>query len=168
MDKRDALKEKVLKAQEAGDIAGLYVLEQEASELFDETTLIQYYANILDLALENLTDALECARKMSMEDVKDFATLRALYEYAIEHYSAGKPSDAAALFEILAGLTADTRFTEAMRQHHRCAERIPDFEQFLDDAADLEGTQRNGTFFISAFSPEEQAQCDGEPEDSPA
>lgn len=168
MDKKDELKAKVLKAQEAGDIAGLYILEQEASERFDETTLIQYYANILDLALENLTDALESARKMSLEDIKDFATLRALYEYAIEHYSAGKPADAAALFEILAGLTTDARFIKAMRQHHHCAERIADFEQFLDDAADLEGTQRNGTFYISAFTSEEQAQCDEAPEGPPA
>ncbi|WP_345989979.1 hypothetical protein WCX18_04350 [Sulfurimonas sp. HSL1-2] len=151
MDKAEALKEKILKAQEAADIAGLYVLEQEANECFDEQTLIAYYANILDLALENLTDALGTARRMQMTEVKDFATLRALYEYAVEHYSAGKASDAAALFEILAGLSDDARFSEAMTQHQSFAERLPDFGQFLDDAADLEATQRNGTFYISAF-----------------
>ena len=159
MDKTEALKAKILEAQERADIAGLYVLEQEAGELFDEQTLLAYYANILDLALENLTDALGTARKMRMEDVKDFATLRALYEYAIEHYSAGKAADAAALFEILAGLSDDARFSEAMKRHQHCAERIPDFEQFLDDAADLDMTQRNGTFYISAFTSDEN-ECE--------
>jgi len=147
------LKQKILEAQEAGDIAALYVLEGEASEQFDEKTLIAYYANILDLALENLTEALGAMRKMRMDDVRDFATLRALYEYAVEHYSAGQAGDAGALFEILAGLTDDARFAEAMRRHLRCTQTIADFERFLETAADLETTQRNGTFFISAFMP---------------
>ena len=152
MDKTEALKEKILKAHENADIAGLYVLEAEANECFDEKTLVAYYANILELALENLTDVLGSGRKMKMADVKDFATLRALYEYAIEHYSAGKASDAAALFEILSGLSDDARFSEAMKRHQYCAERIHDFNHFLDEAADLDATQRNGTFYISAFS----------------
>jgi len=152
MDKIEALKAKILEAQDAADIAGLYVLENEASELFDEQTLFAYYANILDLALENLTDALGSARKMKMADVRDFATLRALYEYAIEHYSAGKAGDAAALFEILSGLSDDVRFSEAMTMHQQCAERLGDFERFLEEAADLDATQRNGTFYISAFA----------------
>lgn len=158
MDKTETLKAKILKAQEAGDIAGLYVLENEAGECFDEQTLIAYYANILELALENLTDTLESARQMKMSDVNDFATLRALYEYAIEHYSAGKASDAAALFEILAGLSDDARFSEAMRRHRLWAETLSDFERFLGEVADLDATQRNGTFYISAFKKEaEQA-----------
>ena len=160
MDRKEALKEKILKAQEAGDIAALYVLEQEVSEVFEEQEQIAYYANILELALENLTDALGSARRMKMEEVQDFATLRALYEYAIEHYSAGKATDAAALFEILAGLTEDERFSDAMRRHQECAERIPDFGQFLDDAADLDATQRNGTFYISAFTRAENDACE--------
>jgi len=151
VDRKEALKAKIKTAQEAADIAGLYVLENEANDLFDERTLIAYYANILDLALENLTDALGAPRKMKMDEVQDFATLRALYEYAIEHYSAGKGEDAAALFEILSGLTDDPRFGAAMRRHAECARRIPDFERFLDDVADLDATQRNGTFYISAF-----------------
>ena len=159
MDRTEVLKEKILKAHEAADIAGLYVLEQEANERFDEETLVAYYANILELALENLTDALGSARKMKMSVVRDFATLRALYEYAVEHYSAGKATDAAALFEILSGLSDDERFSKMMERHRICAERIPDFEHFLDVAADLEATQRNGTFYISAFRKTADEEC---------
>lgn len=151
MDKSEALKQKILKAHEAGDIAGLYVLENEASECFDEQTLIAYYANILELALENLTDTLESGRKMKMADVRDFATLRALYEYAIERYSAGKATDAAALFEILAGLSDDERFSESMERHRQWAEKESDFEAFLETVADLDATQQIGSFYISAF-----------------
>lgn len=148
----DKLKEKVLQAQEAGDIASLYVLEQEAHELFDEETLIAYYANILELALENLTNALEAPRKMNINEVQDFATLRALYEYAIEHYSAGKPEDAAALFEVLSGLSDDAQFSDAMRMHQKALKAKLSLDDFIETIADLEATQNSGTFYISAFN----------------
>ncbi|WP_297482771.1 hypothetical protein, partial [Sulfurimonas sp.] len=117
MSKTKTLKAKVLKAQEANDIASLYVLEQEAHETFDEETLHGFYANILDLALEKLTDTLEAHRIMDMNEVQDFATLRALYEYAVEHYSAGEFNDAAALFEVISGLSNDKKFSKAMKLH---------------------------------------------------
>lgn len=148
----EALKEKVLKAQSEGDIAGLYVLEQEAHETFDDETLGAYYANILDLALERLTDALEAPRKMDMSEVQDFATIRALYEYAIEHYSAGKPIDAAALFEVLSGLTNDERFSNAMLLHLGAARSGLSLDDFINTIADVDATQSAGTFYISCFS----------------
>jgi hypothetical protein len=147
-----ALKEKVLKAQEKGDIAALYVLEQEAHETFDEETLIAYYANILELALENLTNALENARKMDISDVQDFATLRALYEYAIEHYSAGQAEDAAALFEILSGLCDDPAFSGAMKMHQDAASSGLGLDDFIEKIADVDATQKAGTFYISTFT----------------
>lgn len=148
----DKLKEKVLKAQHEGDIASLYVLEQQAHELFDEETLIAYYANILELALENLTDALEAPRKMNIEEVQDYATLRALYEYAIEHYSAGKPEDAAALFEVLGGLTTDTTFMSSMSMHQKAIKAKLSLDDFIEKIADVDQTQSKGTFYISAFN----------------
>jgi len=150
------LKEEVLKAQKESDIASLYVLEQEAHEVFDEETLHGFYANILDLALEKLTDTLEAHRKMDMSEVQDFATTRALYEYAIEHYSAGDAKDAAALFEVLAGLTNDDKFSSALKFHWIASSENLAFEDFLDKIADIEATQNAGTFYISQFSKEAQ------------
>ncbi len=164
MSKTKALKEKVLQAQQKGDIASLYVLEQEAHDTFDEKTLQGFYANILDLALEKLTDTLEAHRVMDMNEVQDFATLRALYEYAIEHYSAGETNDAAALFEVLSGLSNDKKFSKAMKLHWIAAsEKLP-FEKFLDKIADLEKTQQMGTFYISAFQKEAQELLDNSQE----
>ncbi len=147
----EELKEKIFKAQEAGDIAGLYVLEGEAHELLDEQTLIAYYANILELALENLTNVLESARKLDLADVQDFSTARALYEYAIEHYSAEKLNDAAALFEILSGLSNDDAFTNAIKVHLISAQKGVSLDDFINKIADIDATQAAGTFYISAF-----------------
>ena len=152
----EALKEKVLKAQGDGHIAALYVLEQEAHDSFDEETLIAYYANILELALERLTDALEAPRKMDMGEVQDFATVRALYEYAVEHYSAGKAIDAAALFEVLAGISNDEDFSQALQMHFIAAQEGLTLDDFINNIADVDATQEAGTFYISAFTQEAQ------------
>lgn len=153
----EALKEKVLKAQSEGDIASLYVLEQEAYDTFDESTLSAYYANILDLALERLTDTLESARTMDMAEIQDFATIRALYEYAVEHYSAGQSSDAAALFEVLSGLSNDEKFSRAMALHMSAAREGLTLDDFINTIADIEATQAAGTFYISVFQDAAQA-----------
>jgi hypothetical protein len=142
----DELKEKIYKAQEAGDIAALYVLEASAHETFDDDTLMAYYANILDLALERMTNALENLERLDMNEVQDFATLRALYEYAIEHYSAGSATDASALFEVIGGLSKDEPFNEAMKLHRAaCDAKIP-FDNFIDEYVDMKATQESGAF----------------------
>ncbi|WP_193112942.1 hypothetical protein [Sulfurimonas marina] len=160
MSKVNKLKEKVLKAQENGDIASLYVLESEAHELLNDDGLQGFYANILDLALEKLTNTLEAHRQMDMSEVQDFATARALYEYAIEHYHAGKNKDASALFEVLSGLTNDEKFSKAMKLHQISADENLNIDNFLDKIADIESTQRSGTFYISEFQKEAQKLLD--------
>lgn len=150
----ETLKEKVLKAQSEGDIAALYVLETEAQETLEESDLIAYYANILDLALENLTNALESARQMDIGEVQDYATLRALYEYAMEHYSAGKKTDASALFEILAGLSSDAGFAEAMKVHQLGADAGLSLDVFIATIADVDATHKASNFYISHFKKE--------------
>lgn len=160
MSKDKALKEKVLQAQQESDIAALYVLEQQAHDTFDEKTLQGFYANILDLALERLTETLEAHRVMDMNEVQDFATLRALYEYAIEHYSAGESNDAAALFEVLSGLSNNEQFSSAMKLHWIAAQEKISLDDFIDRIADIDATQRAGTFYISEFKQEAQKLLD--------
>ncbi len=147
----EQLKEKIFKAQSEGDIAALFVLEQEAHEDFDEAMLYAYYANILDLALERLTDALEAPRKMDFDEVQDFATIRALYEYAIEHYSAEKLHDASALFEVLSGISNSNEFSNAMKIHVKAANENISLDDFIEKIADVDATQSSGTFYISNF-----------------
>jgi len=160
VSKVEELKTKVLEAQQKSDIAALYVLEAEAHETFDEDTLQGFYANILDLALENLTNTLESHRKMDLNEVQDFATTRALYEYAMEHYSAGAIKDAAALFEVLSGMTTDDKFSWSLKLHWHAASENITLDDFMQRMADIETTQSNGTFYISGFKKEAQELLD--------
>ena len=166
MSKVEDLKAEVLKAQQDSDIASLYVLEQRAHEVFDEDTLHGFYANILDLALEKLTDTLEAHKVMDMNEVQDFATVRALYEYAIEHYSAGQIADASALFEVLSGLTNDTNFSNSMKFHWLASKENLSLDDFIDNIADIPATEAAGTFFISCFNKEAQKLLDNTQEES--
>lgn len=152
MSDKKALKQKILEAQKNADIASLYVLEQRAHDTLDEETLHGFYANILDLALERLTDTLEAHRVMDMNEVQDFTTLRALYEYAIEHYSAGATKDASALFEVLSGLSNDEKFSKAMKLHWIASAENLTLDDFIEQIADIEATNDSGTFYISVFS----------------
>lgn len=152
----DKLKEKILEAQKEADIAALYVLEKDANEFLDESTLHGFYQNILDLALERLTTTLEAHVRMDMQEIQDFATVRALYEYAVENYSAGSNDDAAALFEVLSGLTNDSNFSDALKFHWMAAKENISLDDFIGSIADVNATQRAGTFYISAFTKEAQ------------
>jgi hypothetical protein len=154
------LKTEVLKAQENSDIASLYVMEQKAFDTFDEDTLHAFYANILDLALERLTEALEAPRVMDIGEVQDFATLRALYEYAMEHYHSENIADASALFEVLSGLSNDEKFSQAMKLHWIASKENINLDDFMSKIADIDTTQNAGTFYISVFSKEAQKLLD--------
>lgn len=156
----DKLKEKVIKAQKDGDIASLYVLESQAHEVFDEDTLDGFYANILDIALEKLTQTLESHRKFDMSEVQDFATIRALYEYAMEHYSAEANQDAASLFEVLSGMTNDEKFSWSLKLHWLAAAENIKLDDFIQNIADIESTEVNQTFYISGFTKAAQKLLD--------
>ena len=157
---KEELKKAILQAQQDGDIAKLYTLEQTAYDTLDEEALHGYYANILDFALERLTDTLEAHRVMDMNEVQDFATLRALYEYAIEHYSANDLSSASALFEVLSGLSNDEKFSKALKLHQKAADTKMTLVTFLENVADIDATQTMGTFYISEFSNKAQELLD--------
>ncbi len=152
----DELKKEVLKAQQNSDIASLYILEQKAHEFFDEAALQGFYSNILDLALEKLTNTLEAHKHMDMNEVQDFATLRALYEYAMEHYHAGALSDASALFEVLSGLSNNEKFSSSLKFHYIASAEKLSLDDFMDNIADMNATQKAGTFYISTFTKEAQ------------
>lgn len=157
---KDKLKSKILEAQKNNDIASLYVLEQEVHETLDENEIAGFYANILDLALESLTSTLESHRKMDINEVQDFATLRALYEYAIEHYSAGDIKDASALFEVLSGLSDDKKFSSCLKLHWIASSENLTLDDFIENIADIDATQNAGTFYISEFTQKAQELLD--------
>ena len=144
-------KEEILEAYAQGDIAQLYVWETRARDELCVEELMGFYANILELAFERVSDALEHVEKLSMEDVHAVAALRAIYEYAIEHYSAGSVSEASALFDVLLSISSDEHFVQAMQIHHQACEAKINFDTFLEEYADLDQTQASGKFYIAYF-----------------
>jgi len=148
------LKAKIHQAQSEGDIASLYILEAQAHEKFDDDTLMAYYANILDLALERMTNTMENMERLDMNEVQDFATLRALYEYAVEHYSAGSAHDASALFEVIGGLSDDEPFSEGMKIHRSACDASIPFDDFIEEYVDMDAVQNSGKFYIGFFKKE--------------
>jgi hypothetical protein len=156
MSKTENLKAKILEALKNTDIATMYILQDEAIEILNEETLNGFFANILDLALENLTNTLESCSTLEMNNVQDFATLRALYEYAMEHYHGGNPKDASALFEVLAGVTGNEAFRAALLYHQKASELHILLDDFLDNYADMQATEINNTFYISSFTKKAQ------------
>jgi len=163
---KDRLKKDILEFVSKGEIAKLYMQEQKAQDLLDENELIGYYKNILDLALERLTDILESHKKVSLNEVDDFATIRALYEYAMEHYHAGKLNDASALFEVIGGIVDDEKFSKAMKIHTKATQNKIDLDTFLDEYADMEMVQKSGNFYIGDFTKKAQELLKSSKEES--
>ena len=164
MTKIDTLKAKIADAEKNADIAAMYVLQDEATAILDEDSLSGFFANILDLALENLTNTLETCTTLDMNEVQGFATLRALYEYAMEHYHGGSPADASALFEVLAGITKDDDFSIAIKYHHIAAQNNISLDTFMDNYTDMQKTQEKNTFYISCFKEKAQELLDTQKE----
>ena len=163
---KDRLKKDILEFVSKGEIAKLYMQEQKAQDLLDENELIGYYKNILDLALERLTDILESHKKVSLNEVDDFATIRALYEYAMEHYHAGKLNDASALFEVIGGIVDDEKFSKAMKIHTKATQNKIDLDTFLDEYADMDMVQKSGNFYIGDWTKKAQELLKSSKEES--
>ncbi len=152
------VREKSIEAVHEGDIKALYeLLENHHAELTDEIEQ-GLYGNILDLALELLTNTLETQAKLSLEHEQEKYTLRALYEYAISHYSAAQHNDAKALFEVLEGTAKEEKFQKSMKIHAlACAQKIL-IDDFLDNYCEVK--EKMDDFYITEFNKEAQKLLD--------
>lgn len=143
------IREKSIEAIHYGDIKALYaLLEAHHSEITEEMEQA-LYANILELALELLTNALESKAKLSLQNEAGRYTLRALYEYAISHYSSQRFEEAKALFEVLEGTSEEEIFIDSMRIHAAAAQQHIDIDTFIDEYCEID--ERLDDFYITAF-----------------
>ncbi len=143
------IRERTIEAVHHGDIKALYEIVETHHDALNDDIEQGLYGNILELALELLTNALETKAKLSLQEEQEYYTLRALYEYAISHYSAKRFEDAKALFEVLVGIAADDEFINAMQIHARAASLHMDIDSFLDDYCEINGKMDD--FYIKAF-----------------
>jgi len=84
----------------------------------------------------------------------------------MEHFSAGAIKDAAALFEVLAGMTNDDKFSWSLKLHWLAAAENMNIDDFMSSIADIDVTQANKTFYISGFTKEAQTLLDNVKESS--
>ena len=156
------LKEKETKAINTQDLIQLYevldnylVLERKE----DNKTINKIYTVILDKAIENLTQKLETNDFFSFEDEEEHLTLRAIYEYAIEHYSSNAFSDARELFLMLSVMTQNNAFKGAMQIHAIGTIKKMPFDNFLNEFVDIDkinkidktGDETKNSYFILYF-----------------
>ena len=156
------LKEKEIKAISTQDLIQLYdvldnylVLERKE----DQKTINKIYTAILDKAIENLTQKLETNDFFSFEDEEEHLTLRAIYEYAIEHYSSNSFADARELFLMLSVMTKNNTFKGAMQIHTVATIKKMPFDNFLNEFVDIEqinkidqsGDETKNSYFILYF-----------------
>jgi hypothetical protein len=148
------VRERSIEAVHEGDIKALYELVEEFhGELTDEMEQ-GLYGNILELALELLTNALENGSALSLENPQEYFTLRALYEYAISHYSAKRFNDAKALFEVLVGIAQEEAFVQSMHIHAVAAAKEIEIDYFIDEFCEV--SRKLDDFYITTFAPSAQ------------
>lgn len=152
------VREKSIEAVHNGDIKALYeLLENHHGELTDEIEQ-GLYGNILDLSLEMLTDTLEAKSKLSLEDESHYYTLRALYEYSISHYSSKKYLEAKALFEVLAEVAKEKKFSDAMKIHEAAAYLNIHIDEFIDKYCVVNDKLED--FYIKEFTKDVEVLCE--------
>lgn len=152
------IREKSIEAVHHGDIKALYaLLELHHNELTDEIEQ-GLYGNILELSLELLTNALESKAKLSLDDEQSRYTLRALYEYAISHYSSERYEEAKALFEVLEGTAEQEEFIKSMKIHAAAAALHIDIDTFIDEYTELK--DKLDDFYIKEFKDKAQKLLD--------
>jgi len=144
------IREKSIEAVHTGDIKALYELVETHHEDLNDDIEIGLYGNILELALELLTNALETKDKLSLVNEQEKYTLRALYEYAISHYSSKHYFDAKALFEVLVGVAKEEKFIKSMEIHAAAAANEIEIDDFLDNICIV--NDKLDDFYIKEFS----------------
>jgi len=136
----DSLQKRESEAFEEQNILKLYdvldtylLIEKGSDELINKL-----YENILELALDKLSHKLQNRETCSLDNDEEHITLRAIYEYAIEHYSTDRLSEASELFLMLSILTENRTFTGAMQIHLVATLKGINFDKFLDDFVDMD------------------------------
>jgi hypothetical protein len=126
---------------------GYWLLEAEEEEI---STLFTF---IVDEAFDRLANILVSGRKFDMDDPKQWATVRALYEHAIQRYSGEDTKRASEIFLLLSHSVADEELRDAMMIHAAAIMAGYDFDAFIENLADIKTVDPNdaSAFFITGF-----------------
>ena len=123
-----------------------------ALEKSDKSRINSIYNLILEIALNSLHSKLESESLFDLDNEYDHYTLRAIYEYGIDHYSHSRFDEAKEIFILLSIVNENPVFKGAMQIHLvAILKKIP-FNEFLEKFVDMEAMEsKNESFFILYF-----------------
>jgi len=117
-----------------------------------EERINNIYQNILEVALENLAGKLEQKNLFALDNEEELYTLRALYEYAINHYSNNDFKGASELFFMLNVLVEDSTIRFSMQLHAIGAAEHISFDEFVEKFIDLDALKDDeGAIFMDRY-----------------
>ncbi|MCK5850212.1 MAG: hypothetical protein KAH23_04795 [Kiritimatiellae bacterium] len=122
-------------------------IEASEDEINDIFTFIVNQA--FDILAENLVEE----RGFDINNLEELATVRAIYEHAIQRYSENDIKGAKEIFLILHYTLGDTELKEVMMIHACAVMAGHSFEDFVNNLADTSSVDENDptAFFIKTF-----------------
>ncbi|HIP61540.1 MAG TPA: hypothetical protein EYG98_03195 [Sulfurovum sp.] len=133
---------------------GYQVLDAKLVIEADEDDINEVFTFIVNSAFDKLSDYLTEPRKFDMAEPEDWATVRAIYEHAIQRYSENDKKGAKEIFLVLHHMVVVDELKDAMMIHACAVMAGHSFEEFVENLADVDGADPEDpmAFFITTFT----------------
>ena len=104
----------------------------------DEEGINELFQRVVNGAFTNIAKALESGNKFDISDAEDFATMRGIYEYAMQTYSENLKNQAQELFLALHHTTDDFELKDAFMVHAAAVGKDYTFEDFTNKLSKID------------------------------
>ena len=133
---------------------GYQVLDAKLVIEAEEDDINEVFTFIVNSAFDKLSDYLTEPRKFDMAEPEDWATVRAIYEHAIQRYSENDKKGAKEIFLVLHHMVVVDELKDAMMIHACAVMAGHSFEEFVENLADVDGIDPEDpmAFFITTFT----------------
>ena len=133
---------------------GYQVLDAKLVIEAEEDDINEVFTFIVNSAFDKLSDYLTEPRKFDMAEPEDWATVRAIYEHAIQRYSENDKKGAKEIFLVLHHMVVVDELKDAMMIHACAVMAGHSFEEFVENLADVDGVDPEDpmAFFITTFT----------------
>ena len=133
---------------------GYQVLDAKLVIEAEEDDINEVFTFIVNSAFDKLSDYLTEPRKFDMAEPEDWATVRAIYEHAIQRYSENDKKGAKEMFLVLYHMVVVDELKDAMMIHACAVMAGHSFEEFVENLADVDGIDPEYpmAFFITTFT----------------
>jgi hypothetical protein len=133
---------------------GYQLLDIRLAMQEDEEAINKLFAFIVGRSFDALAEYLTEGKPFDLSQPEEWAIARALYEYAIQHYSEGDTKNSKEVFLVLYHQIADPTVKEAMMVHACAVMAGDDFDTFIDTRVDMSGLDPEDpkSVFLTTFA----------------